>query len=585
VPNRAANRRPPRPGLWVGALTLIVFFCTTVFGSPSTVSETGPTGYLPADGFRVRFSGPTGAWASEWAVDKVMGFTNPGPRHFSVWLGGAGINLDATGVRLSTVYTNTSGKVVNREDDFMVLGADGVRTGVEVRTWTDARFYYPGRLDLSTQMAAGRSWVSEGKAWVLKAGGGEEKTTYRAEYSAATSATKEDQLRRCLLVTMKLRVGNVVDTPVTKTWCPGLGIVAVTDAGGEWLATNAAVTAEVAPEVGFDWTTAERLQFSPHSINDLSVKNAIQISVTSAPAILDDGTVVAVQRIWRDSVGLSTATEPMTASWRVRPGGLVTASGTLGGITLIANSKLQLIAYDATGRWLWQAPLPDQSVVAPVRLGNSAVVATLDGSLSAFDLATGTPRWSHRLSDSIRVELSASADRVVAVDQQGQLACFDANGVQQWSVEAGDSKSLIIVPGANPTVAVLAAGGSKFVTYSLTDGQQISHFRNAGRIESLIGLDGLVVARTVTAVVGVDPSSGAALWTRQTARTNAGIGGGSRLILATDDRLILLDERGQPLKEWLLESVKLGNQSLFLSTSAGRLLVWAPRKVYLGVTK
>jgi outer membrane protein assembly factor BamB len=561
---------------------VIVFILAATLGQPPTVSTAGPPGYLPADGFRVRFTTDTGSRASEWAIDQSSQFINAGPVHFSFWMNQAQLNYkDTTAVRLSTVYANPAGQDTAREDDFMVIADDGLRTGVEARSWGSSRFYFPGRLDVSAQMAAGHSWTSEGSAWVLGSVAFD-KTSYKAEYSAAAATSRDLQVRRCLVVTMKLSIGTSADPPVTKTWCPGLGIVAVDDAQGSWRATEDSVSLPAQPEGTFDWSSAERLQFAPHSINDLSVKGAIQAAPMAPPALLSDGTVVVAQKIWPDSLALNLAAEPITSAWRVRPAGSTTASATLGGITLIADSNLKLVAYDSHGRWLWQVTLPDEAIVAPVRLGDAAVVTTLAGSVTAFDLASGAVKWSHRLNDSIRLDPSVGSDRIVVADQSGKTVCFDTGGIEQWSIQLTSPDRFLVVPGAKPVV-VVRESGAMASGYSLADGTRLWQQHTTLKFTDMIRLDTVLAVRDGNLTIGMDPTTGARLWAWQTERTYAGIGGGRGVLLLANQKLILLDDHGKQLKEWPLDLADLDQKTVFMSAAWGRVLVWAPRRVFLGV--
>jgi len=563
---------------------MVLFILTACLGRPPAIADTGASAYLPGDGFRVRFSNDAGSMASEWARDQASGLINGGPTHFSYWLSQAGLSWDTTqAARLSTVYANPLGKVTAREDDFMVESPGGVSTGVEVRSWSASRFFYPARLDLNSQMAAGRSWVSEGKAWVLNADGSTQKTTYRADYAATAPSNTDERVRRCLVITMNLTIGQIADPPLTRTWCPGLGIVTLSDGQSAWQSGTDSIRTAVTPETGFDWSTAARLQFSPLTINDFTKQGALQIAPMTAPALLRDGTPVAVQKVGKDAVALNTEVDPVRTRWRVRAGGMSTATATFNDLTLIANSNRQLIAYDSTGRWVWQAPLNDLAEVPPVRLGSLAIVATVDGSVTAFDLGSGAVSWSHRLPAEIRLNLSVGGDRVVAADQTGTITCFDPHGVQQWSIQPGPVGNFAITSGAIPMVVVRERGENKASGYALADGNRVWQLRTDLGFATMIPLDGEIVVRDDNLTTGLDPLTGATQWTWQEARTYAAIGGQNRVLLLAVNRLILLDDQGHQVKDWQVSVPELGQKATFLSSGVGRVLVWAPKGILLGV--
>jgi len=554
----------------------------TTFGNPSSVSSIGPTAYLPPDGYRVRFTGPTGALATEWAVDQAAEFINPGPVHFPHWMGNAGLSyIDTLAARQTTVFTNSAGVVVNREDTFMVVGPNGVGTGVEARSWTDARFYYPARLDLPTTLAAGKSWMSEGKAEVVPKSGKSQNTTYRADYQATAPTTHDEQVRRCVRITMTLKVGTVAEPPATRTWCPQLGVITLAESDGTWEASAANATIPAPSAAEFRWDAVEQLTFTPRTINQPTIPGSILASPISAPAILSDDTVVVVQKQFHDAIGLSTQDEVARSVWRARPGGTATSTATFGDLTLVTSSSRQVVAYDRFGRWVWQAPLPDQAVVAPVRVGNLAIVATLDGNITAIDLTSGSLSWTRRVPDAVRLQPQAFNDRVVVADLSNHLTCFTSDGTQQWSRAGMPANNLVIEPG--PSALVVVGGAQQATGVALTDGHTQWQTPLRMSFVSLVALDGIVAVRDGNATVGLDAASGAVAWQWNQTRTYAAIGQSNALLLVADGRLLALDSAGRQIKEWPLPLSGLSGTKVMLSTGTDRVLVWSDRTVLLGV--
>jgi len=582
VPNRAANRRPPRPGLWVGALTVVLFILSATLGQPPALTESGPAAYLPADGFRVRFTNGTDTRASEWAVDESASLAQAGPLHFATSLTLGQLDWAATpAARLSTVVTNTAGQATGRADDFFTIGSGEVRATVEMDGAGSSRIFYPGLLELASTMAAGRTWVSDGTVWNLPATGKDVTTSYHAVYTASSPTTRDGLARRCLVINRQLTIGDTEDPPTAKTWCPGLGMVAFANARGSWQATTAAEEFTVAAPAEFDWSSAERLQFSRHTINEIG-KGIIQVSPLNPPTARPDGTAVLVQGIWGDVLGLNLRAEPVQITWRARPGQNSTTSAAFDDRTLVANTSRQLVAYDSNGRWLWQSALHDVAIVAPVRLAGNAVVATLDGSVTAYDLASGAEVWSHRPGSEIRVGLEVSGDRVVAADQAGALTCYDINGVQRWSAAVEPASVLTISKGSDPVVVTREAGSNWLNAYSLTDGHRVWRVRDTSSAKELFAMDGRVVARGNTVTTSLNPATGATDWVWGGGRTFAGAGGGDRVLLLASDRVILLDETGRQLKEWPV-SVGVLESAAYLSADRGGILVYGPQGISLGV--
>ncbi len=578
------TRQPRAAGWWVGALTVALVVMAATFGNPPAVSQVGPTGYLPPDGFRVRFTGGSGALATEWAVDQASGLVNSGPAHFMYWVGAADQDFTGTlAARQSTVFTNAAGVVVNREDTFMVAGPEGVGTGVEVRTWTDTRFYYPARLDLPNTLSAGKSWTSQGKAQVFVKDGTVDDTTYRADYQATAPTSHDELVRRCIHITMTLTVGRTADAPTTRTWCPQLGVVTLAESDATWHAAASNTTISAPTASTFDWSLLDRLTFTPHTINQPTVQGSIQAKPMTAPAILSDGTIAAVQQLSRDSVGLTTAAEPIRSVWRARPGGTATSTATFGDLTLVATSNRQLVAYDKFGRWVWQAPLPDQALVAPVRLADLAVVATLDGNVTAVSLTTGQVAWTRRVGDAVRLQPQASADRVVVADLSQTVTCFGTDGTPLWSQGSLPVTNMAISSGADPVV-VLGVAGLRGIGLALADGTQRWSVSQQVSFVSMFPLDQIIAVRDGNRTIGIDPHTGDAAWSWDKARTYAGVGEGDHLLLLADDRLFALDSHGNQLKDW---SLPLGDasSSTTLSLGADRVVVWAPQSVLVGAAK
>lgn len=585
MPTGSIARQSRAAGWWVGALTVAVAVMATTFGSPPAISEIGPTSYLPPDGFRVRFTGGSGALATEWAVDQASGLINAGPAHFMYWLGASGLDIsDTVTARQSTVFTNAAGVVVNREDTFMVAGDEGIGTGVEVRTWTDSRFYFPARLDLPTDLAAGKSWTSQGKAKVFTQSGDAQDTTYRATYQATAATTRDEQVRRCVHITMNLTVGTVTDSAVTRTWCPKLGVITLAETDATWQAAAANATIEPPVEKYFDWSLLDQLTFAPHTINDATVQGAILATPLTAPAVLSDGTIVVVQKQFHDSVGLTTEAEPIHSVWRARPGGRAITTATFGDLTVITTSNRQLVAYDKFGRWVWQAQLPDQAVVAPVRLADLAVIATLDGSVTAVRLTNGEVAWTKRVGDAVRLRPQASADRVIVADLSQAVTCFGADGTQLWSQDSLSVNNLAISSGDDPVV-VLGVPGRRGIGLDLADGTQRWSVPQPVSFVDMFALDQVMVVRDGNLTVGLDPHTGATTWAWDKARTYAGAGKGTHLLLLTDNKLVALDSHGSQVKEWPVALGNLGASSVSISFGTDRVLLWQQRSVLLGVAK
>jgi hypothetical protein len=582
VPNSSRPRRPARPGVWVGAVTLVLFVFSATLAQPAVLTDAGPGAYLPADGFRVRFTSEAETRSSEWAVDDALTLMQAGPLHFSTSLSLGKVDwANAQAARLSTVVTNTAGQATGRADDFFTVSRSEVRSTVEMDGAGGARIFSPGLPVLTSTMAAGRSWTADGTVWELPASGKDVTSSYHAVFTASGPTTREALTRRCLVVSLRLTIDGKDDRPTSKTWCPGLGIVAFSSAAGSWQASDTATPVAIPPATEFAWADAERLRFTPHVLNQTG-PGILQVSALNPPAAFPDGTAVLVQGLWGDVLGLNLTAEPVQSTWRARPGSHSTASAVFEDRVLVANLNRGLVAYDNSGRWLWQSSLRDIATVAPVRLGNNAVVATLDGSVTAYDLASGAEVWSHRPGSEVRVPLAVKGDHVVVADQVGTLACFDRNGVQLWASTIAPPSAYTISTGTDPVVVTREAGSRWMNGFSLTDGRLLWRMRDSSSAKQLFSVDGQVIARGDTVTTSLNPATGATNWVWAQGRTHAGLGGGKRVLLLQSDELILLDETGGELTRW---PVSLGSleSTAYLSANRNGVLVYGPQGISLGV--
>ncbi len=572
-----APERGRAPAIWVGVVVLALFAATALLGRPATYPDTGAAAWLPPDGTRQRYAGPGGTLSVEWALDRAASLIGSGPPAFLAWLGQTEVDWQTAAVaRVVSVLASPTGDVLGREDDLFTVAADGVRAEVEAPSGGATRIYLPGRLDVPAGMTAGSSWDSSGTVLQITAAG-IDRLDYRSEYTARTPDDPSLLPRGCVVVLMREQIGSEPATTAESTWCRHAGILSFQTASGSWQPDQSPSSAPVEPAAGsFDWSRAGSLTFRARTVNTVGV-DAPQVTPVSAPALLPDGTVLFANQVTQDVLAVDASGEPPSISWRARPGGRNTALATFGTVTVAAGSARRLVAYGPSGRWLWQQRLSDLSIVSPARLGDLVVVATLDGRVTAYDLASGAERWSWTSSAEIRVAPVATGDRVLVADQAGQFTCVDTTGAPVWSIEAGRVERFAVWtdPGRGaPSVVVLPqAGGTHVQGRSLADGSRLWRVREYADAKDVIALDRLVILRDDEASVALDPLTGARRWSWRDARTLAGIGGGERALLLTGQGLVLLDDRGAVTKEWPL-SVPLNTSTPYLVASGHRILLY-----------
>ncbi len=578
MPNPRPPRRPSAPAVWVGAVVAVLLLATATLGQPVAFPASGAGGWLPADGTRQRFAGPDGTVATEWALDRAIGLVGSGPPAFSTWLGLTSLDWQTAALaRRSTVTTAASGQVTGRTDTMFSVAGDGVRTEVEAPVPGTARIFVPGRLDVPEGLAIGRTWSSEGV--VALQDGDTTGRAYRADYTAERPARVA---AGCVVVAMRLQVTGEPDEENRRTWCRGEGIVGYTDAAGTWQPTDVAPPVTAPPGAGFDWSSADRLSFSSRAVNQPGIGIAY-VSPVTPPGVLPDGTLVFTNGVVGDVIALDAATDPPPAAWRARPGGHNTAAATFGGITVAAGTARRLVAYGPSGQWLWQQRLDDLAVVAPARLDDLVVVATLDGAVTAYDLATGTQRWRRTVAAEVRVAPVVADGRVLVVDQSGQLTCLDASGAEQWTSDVGRIAYFGVSAGDAPVVVLPSSDGPHVQGLSLVDGSRVWRVRESVTTHDVIVLDSAVVLRDYDEAAALDPATGARRWTWRGARTYAGIGGGDRMLLLTADRLVLVDGNGREVRGWPVSIGDVTGSTAYLTAAGGRVLGYGPTGIVVGV--
>ena len=174
--------------------------------------------------------------------------------------------------------------------------------------------------------------------------------------------------------------------------------------------------------------------------------------VSSAPALLPDGTVVAGSQ---DNVLYAIAPNGQKR-WDFRAGADIEPAPAIGddGTIYVGSDdhKLYAIGSDGVLRWAFTTGADVRSSVA---IGNGIIyVGSFDAQLYAIHL-DGTLAWSFRAGDRIvSSPLVDAAGAVLFGSQDDRLYCLEPDGHLRWSVELGGDID------SSPT---LAADGTIFV--------------------------------------------------------------------------------------------------------------------------
>jgi hypothetical protein len=560
----------------------VISLVSVSFSGPAT--QSGFAGaYLPPDGFRLRLVNATSTRSIEWAQGTASDLIGVGPIALLTWLVREKVDTDLPVTRLTSTFSDTAGST-HRSDDFLINDAAGLGTAVETLDNTSYRIYSPARLDIPHNVVAGRHWTSDGRATVSLGGARDQTGAYHAEFSASAPQSHDELVRRCLLITMNLSVSGVAEPPVTRTWCPRLGIVAVSDAHGVATASTDPLPVALAPTSSFDWTKAGSLTLTPHVVESTGADGILLLPQIPAVLLADD-TLVSVQTPSGHMVGLDAGGQAARILWRSRPGTRTTAVAGFDDRVVAANTERQLVAYDVHGQWLWQASLPDLVVTTPVRLGDSVVVAGLDGSVSAYALVDGRQLWSNRLSAEVRLAPKVVNDRVVVVDQTGQVTCLNAGGVEQWSQQLDASNGFTVTSGADPVVVVKSRTSIWTTALALRDGSRSwrANVRLSGR--QLLGLDGQAVIIDRNGLLSLDAATGAVRWAYAGDPVYDAAGGADHLVLLGLDRLTLLDAGGRPVQTWATPVGATENSAPSLVVGSNQIAAIGPHGVFFGGTR
>ncbi|MCL1839157.1 MAG: PQQ-binding-like beta-propeller repeat protein, partial [Propionibacteriaceae bacterium] len=409
----------------------------------------------------------------------------------------------------------------------------------------------PGRLDIPSDITSGLNWTSEGNARIWDATAEVfTESRYLANLRAQTPGDESAASRGCLDITREQLTGEVFDI-VLQTWCPGVGIVRSSEATGDWALTTSVPPTKVDSETPFDWNLVERFEFSPRLGAEPSVPGSFSVLPISAPGLVPGGIIIA-DRFNTEIYGLTIDTEIPQTAWTTRPGGSLTAAATLGGITLVATTNRQIVAYNKEGRWLWQTQLNDLTVAPPVRFGELAILTSLDGSVTALELRSGDIAWNLDIGAEIRSQAVVTTDRILVSNQAGALACIDAKGELLWLQDVGALQSLAVSGGDDPIVVVGKQGSVVLDAYLLETGEQLWRQRAYQNPRELISLTDVLVLRDDDWVLGIDWTTGAVLWGWNQQRTTNGIGAGERVLLLGKNGIVLLSAQGEQLRTWPL---------------------------------
>ncbi|MEV7835474.1 serine/threonine-protein kinase [Streptomyces subrutilus] len=321
----------------------------------------------------------------------------------------------------------------------------------------------------------------------------------------------------------------------TSTGPPGAGAVA-----------GAAAGAQPAPPA--PWSTA---------VGTRGPGNAAAACAWAAAALYCSAPGLAAARV-NPADGAVTWSVPTPGAGARTPGAVAVAPLPAGGLVLtVAAGSGLLRALDAEGgAERWTKELPPGARVLPA--GSRVLVAALDGTVTAYDTATGAAGWSKRLGGAGSSWFADPADGAQNRDlyvsthsadgSSSQVSAIDpASGAVRWQVRAS---GMLDPVGVAQGGLHLLAGDAQSLTHAVVRVDLESRAVHRTRLsvaqlqaEAAVGPDGLVYVMGVSgALTAVGREKEA--WRLETAVSAASrpvVDGGRLYLMAADGRLIAVD--------------------------------------------
>ncbi len=526
-PPRPRPQHPALAAVLVIGVVLAVVASSALLGRPISAWSTSPVmAYIPQSGTRVVLQGSDATdTVDEYFAGVGLEVMTSGPASAGMAAeGGMEAFTTTTWVRLNEVTAGADGRITEQLTQFFAA----TPTGLELRVGDWAKTYVafrPGLPVLPATVTDGQSWTASGQA-VL---GEVDKVSGAEPYTAAFSASAGEA--GCVAVTMSLTVGTGSSASISKsstTWCLGRGITA----GSDDRRTSAVVTR---PPV---WTGPERAtQPKPVDLNaawqfarrDLTGLAPMSLSVNQPPALLPGPVIVNVNSPGNDLVARGWDDGVANARWVAHPGGQVTGVAAIGRVVVAATSQRQVVGYGENGEFLWQASLDDVSAVPIAVLGDLAVVATLDGRITAFKAGDGTVAWRSTLDTQILQPMVVDGATLAVIDQTGTVRVLDAAGATVSEVSTVVPETFTVASG----VAVVASQADRYVrAFRLADGRQLWRVEVPGTRKQIVGVGDVAAVRTLNTLTGLRLGDGTSLWTKDLAGTS---------MLSVGDSLVVTD--------------------------------------------
>ncbi len=550
-------RRPERGWL---AVVLVILAASLMAGlvvwtnqPPAVPPSMRADTYVPADGHRELLSANAQSaasfeWAHLWAVRAFLA----GPLQFRLMLEDQAPSGDY--IRLTTAFYPMPTVPVYGETLFERT-TRGLQRDVEIRGKT-AYAYDEPELALPADVADGSTWTSKGRVRIDSGGS---LTTGR--YTTASNATAGES--GCLNVTHKQQIEGSTPSVFTETWCEGRGIVAQQRGGADMVHIDQ-WPAEANPQKAVSTASATQ----PSSIRgwklsqfdappDGAFPDALNAPVMASKGLFQYATATT------DDLASAVIKDDGTVSvaWRGHPGGTVLWCQGFGEVTVVATSARRLAGYTATGLRLWEKDLSEVSNMSAVRVDETtAAVGLSDGTLMAFDIATGKERWSTHLTSQIWTPIAVAKGIVYAADSNGSEIAVDAKtGEKRWDSN-GDYQRLAVICGG--LIVTLAEDHTDLVARKPDTGEVVWSTEVANAYSAAQCVNNTIM---LTLEVGMSAisSSGKGLWDTPMQIDADPVVFGDALLVVSGSKLRAIDPAGDDAASWTVEG--LGRYKVWLS--------------------
>ncbi|MEP6757771.1 MAG: PQQ-binding-like beta-propeller repeat protein [Actinomycetota bacterium] len=181
-----------------------------------------------------------------------------------------------------------------------------------------------------------------------------------------------------------------------------------------------------------------------------------------------------------------------------------------------------MVAIDlSTQKRSWTVPLSDVSHAGVLLVGDTAIVGTDDGQVTAVDTASGEQRWSIGAGDHLTAPMAGTNDLVFASvrpQTQGQpsLVALRVNdGSESWRYQPGGTVVDLGGPSVAGDLAYLVASDDSIRAIAIADGSQrwaSQLYTPTAGSPPAVGGDGVFVTDQSGTVYGFDPASGTERW-------------------------------------------------------------------------